>query len=88
MLNVLMVQADAEMCDECSVFDVMVALELCMICGVVCCGIVRSTRGIVVVIITPLRVIVTFTAHSNLCPLQPARISIAFQMKIGLCTTL
>ena len=56
MFNVLRVKnSDSVMCGECRMFDVSVALESCMICGVWSCGSVRSTRGIVAFIITPPR---------------------------------
>ena len=51
MLNALREeQPEADMCGECSMFDVTLALESCMICGVLSCGSVRSKRGTVVLI--------------------------------------
>ena len=58
MFNVLRDEKnDSGMCSGCSVVhlisDVIVAPESCMICGVLNCGSVRSTNGIVAGIIIP-----------------------------------
>ena len=89
MFDVLRVKTGSEMYSECNMFDVTVALKSCVICGVLSCGSVRSTRGIVAIIIIPHR---DNLVHSPLTPISPMQLlqlgfSPALHMEIGMSTS-